>query len=294
MIMNIQHNNTPFFRAAVGLIIAVLAGMALAGTALAEPVFSQRVANPSAYDSVVESDVDGFFEKGAQMADNVTLASPATVRSVTWWGIFDDNDVPTGPVSFDVIFYANNVSNNLPNLGSILSSTNVTFSSLTDTGEQFGGDEPEDIYVFEADVPPTYLSAGTKVWFSVLADSGSTDDGPFMWRFDDGDESATRPYANRGDPFMSDVPAKNYSFVLDDGLQPLSPSYIKALSLTGGVVTLHITNLTVGATHHLLETDALSHPSWTTNGSFTASSSTTNLTTIVSGPQGFYQIKSEN
>jgi len=294
MIMNIQHNNTPFFRADAGLLIAVLAGMAMTGMALAEPVFSQRVANPSVTDGGVVSDVDGFFEKGAQMADNVTLASPATVRSVTWWGYFDDNDVPAGPVSFDVIFYANNVSNNLPNLGSILSSTNVTFSSLTDTGEQFGGDGPEDIFVFETDVPPTYLSAGTKVWFSVLADSGSTADGTFMWRFDDGDESATRPYANRGDPFMSDVPPKNYSFVLDDGLAPLAPSRINGLSLSGGILTLYVTNLTVGATHRLLETDSLSHPSWTTNGSFTASSSTTNLTTIVSGPQGFYQIKSEN
>jgi len=294
MIMNIQHNNTPFFRADAGLLIAVLAGMAMTGMALAEPVFSQRVANPSVTDGGVVSDVDGFFEKGAQMADNVTLASPATVRSVTWWGYFDDNDVPAGPVSFDVIFYANNVSNNLPNFGSILSSTNVTFSSLTDTGEQFGGDGPEDIFVFEADVPPTYLSAGTKVWFSVLADSGSTDDGPFMWRFDDGDESATRPYANRGDPFMSDVPPKNYSFVLDDGLAPLAPSRINGLSLSGGVVTLRITNLTVGATHTVLEADTLAPLSWTTNGTFAASSTATNWTTPVAGPRMFYKVRTRH
>ncbi len=275
------------------LLAMAVAVAAVTGPVLAKPVFSQRVPNPSVEDGAGGSDRDGFFGRLGQSADDVTLETSATVRRVTWWGIFNENDVPTGPVSFDVVFYAD--AGNLPDAGTILSSTNVTFSTLTDTGEQFGDKwYNDDIYVFQTDVPPTQLPGGTQVWFSVLADSGTPDDGDFMWRADNGTRSAYRiDDDSPATPFVGSG-GNDFSFVLDDGL-PLTPGLINGLSLAGSMVTLQITNLlTVGVTHHVLRTDSLSPPSWTTNGSFTTSSATTNWTAPASGSKTFYRIKSED
>ena len=148
----------------------------LTGSASATILFSQRVPNPELEDSASGSDVDGFFGGGSQSADNLTLASPAIAHTVTWWGIFGEEGVPVNPVSFDLIFYAD--ASGLPDKNSVLSSTNVTFTTLTDTGENFG-ENPwgDNVYVFQANLTPTSLPGGEQIWFSVLADSRSADDG---------------------------------------------------------------------------------------------------------------------
>ena len=210
--------------------------IALTGVSLAAPVFSQRVANPSSSDAGTISDVNGLSNRGAQAADNLTLASPATVRSVKWWGYFDDNAVPIAPISFDIVFYAD--AGGLPDQGNILSSTSVTFAEIADTGENFGGDPgEEDIYVFEANVPPTNLPGGTQVWFSVLADSGSSNDGEFFWRFDSitGAYGAARLDFAAANPFQRE-PERDFSFVLDDAPIPGSFPEITSFRRIGGDV----------------------------------------------------------
>jgi len=210
--------------------------IALTGVSLAAPVFSQRVANPSSSDAGTISDVNGLSNRGAQAADNLTLASPATVRSVKWWGYFDDNAVPIAPISFDIVFYAD--AGGLPDQGNILSSTSVTFAEIADTGENFGGDPgEEDIYVFEANVPPTNLPGGTQVWFSVLADSGSSNDGEFFWRFDSitGAYGAARLDFAAANPFQRE-PERDFSFVLDDAPIPESFPEITSFRRIGGDV----------------------------------------------------------
>lgn len=210
--------------------------IALTGVSLAAPVFSQRVANPSSSDAGTISDVNGLSNRGAQAADNLTLASPATVRSVKWWGYFDDNAVPIAPISFDIVFYAD--AGGLPDQGNILSSTSVTFAEIADTGENFGGDPgEEDIYVFEANVPPTNLPGGTQVWFSVLADSGNSNDGEFFWRFDSitGAYGAARLDFAAANPFQRE-PERDFSFVLDDAPIPGSFPEITSFRRIGGDV----------------------------------------------------------
>lgn len=210
--------------------------IALTGVSLAAPVFSQRVANPSSSDAGTISDVNGLSNRGAQAADNLTLASPATVRRVKWWGYFDDNAVPIAPISFDIVFYAD--AGGLPDQGNILSSTSVTFAEIADTGENFGGDPgEEDIYVFEANVPPTNLPGGTQVWFSVLADSGSSNDGEFFWRFDSitGAYGAARLDFAAANPFQRE-PERDFSFVLDDAPIPGSFPEITSFRRIGGDV----------------------------------------------------------
>ena len=101
----------------------------------ASPFFSQRVENPNSRDSAAGSDVDAFFGRGSIFADNVTLESSKTARSVIWWGYFDDNKVPNS-LNFNIRFYAN--KNGLPDTENILSSTNIAFIKFNDTKMKLG------------------------------------------------------------------------------------------------------------------------------------------------------------
>ena len=65
-------------------IIAVLLLAIPAGLASAEPIFSQT--KMVSYSGSIGSDRDAIWGAGAQVFDDLTLGSPATVRSVTWWG----------------------------------------------------------------------------------------------------------------------------------------------------------------------------------------------------------------
>ena len=186
----------------------------------ASPFFSQRVENPNSRDSAAGSDVDAFFGRGSIFADNVTLESSKTARSVIWWGYFDDNKVPSS-LNFNIKFYAN--KNGLPDTENILSSTNIAFIKFNDTGENFGGESRgEDIYVFYANLTPTNITKQEQVWLSIQADSGNTSDGVFMWRFDDGISGAANQLS---DPIRFPdkkfykffiEPNRDFSFVLDD------------------------------------------------------------------------------
>jgi hypothetical protein len=219
--MNFKIFSKPLCQSPMQLVlIAIVLALSVAGSASGEILFSQRVPNPDQEDAASGSDWDAFFDRGAQSADNLTLASPAIAQTVTWWGIFGDNDIPVTPVSFDLIFYAD--ASGLPDTNSVLSSTNVTFTTLTDTGQNFGNNFwSDDVYVFQANLTPTSLPGGEQIWFSVLADSGSDSDGVFMWRFDNGgDLAAWRVDLALALPFTAD--RADYSFVLEGVPEPTS------------------------------------------------------------------------
>lgn len=182
--------------------LGVLTVMLTSSSASAVTLFSQTITDPATSDGAFASDRDALTN-GQQLADDVTLTTTGTVRSVTWWGTFGPfNETPVIPVSFDLIFYGD--SGGLPDVGNVISSTAVSFTSLTDTGDNFG-DEPsgKDIYVFHTNVTPTLLNAGTKVWFSVLADTSNDSDDSFLWRNDDNGNSARRN--DLSNPFISSI-----------------------------------------------------------------------------------------
>ena len=70
---------------------SLLAGVAVAltacGPASASPIFTQATTNTAVFDGAAGSDRDAIFGNGQQLADDFSVASPATIRSVTWWGI---------------------------------------------------------------------------------------------------------------------------------------------------------------------------------------------------------------
>jgi hypothetical protein len=202
--------------------------MLLTGSAFSSPFFSQRVpGHPRDQDGSMPSAVvyDFFGRVVAQRcADNVILSASKVARSVSWWGKFEDNDAPAS-VRFHIAFYGDN--NGMPNRGDVLSSTDVTFTKLNDTGDDFGVNPGgDDIYVFRANITPIPIEKGKQVWFSVLGDSGE-ESGSFGWRFQqadtisacdvqDLDRDISEMIFDWTDGGSGGIGPNNFSFVLDD------------------------------------------------------------------------------
>lgn len=204
MLTHVTHD----LRQLKSLLIGVAAVLTAGGSASASPIFTQVTTNTEVFDGASGSDRDAIFGNGQQMADDFTVGSSATIQSVTWWGIYKNpikEGSPQQPWSFEIFVYGDN--GGLPDTSNVVGSSQVSFSSLTDTGENFG-DDPfgADIYVFTADVTPINLSAGTTYWFSVLADTGNDAINNFLWRLAE-DGNAVRRTGEDGtftDPFSTD------------------------------------------------------------------------------------------
>ena len=208
-------------------LVAIIAIGIVVSPALGAPVFSQTT---TPITGATGSDRDSFSRQGYQSADDVTLGSSATVRSVTWWGVFDSDDTPVTPVSFDLIFYAD--VGGVPDATTVISSTTVVFESLVDTGFELASGET--IYEFQADITPTLLPGGETVWFSVLADTDNDADDDFSWAHDSGNGT----YAFRGpiatDPWDTWI-GRNL-FILDDAAIAQPTLEITSIAWIGGDV----------------------------------------------------------
>jgi hypothetical protein len=214
--------------AAASALPALVLSAAIAGLAWdadAAPIFSQT---PTVVGGL-GSDRD-YSDDGSQAADNFTLAAPATVRSVTWRGIFIFADTPVFPLSFDLYIYGNTNpggTGDVPDTANVLSTTTVTFSSasaITDTGLDAAG---SNVYEFRANVNPTALSSGTSYWFSPLADSTNDDTDDWLWgKADTFDPAAVRTLT---DSAFTAADLGPFYFVLDDAPVP-EPSSIGLLT----------------------------------------------------------------
>jgi len=141
-------------------------------------------------------------------ADDFELTDAATIRSVTWRGMYDSANTPMFPTSFDLTIYDD--VGGLP--GTVLSNTTVNITGV-DTGDDLG---IRDVYEFQADLTATPLLGGTTYWFSTLADTNAdTDDD---WRWTSGfsnDASATQDNVTGSGPW-SNIDRGPFYFVLDD------------------------------------------------------------------------------
>jgi hypothetical protein len=207
----------------VGIIAAAVAD----SSASAETLFSQTKTAP--FHASIGSDRDAIWGAGAQAYDDLTLASPATITRATWWGLLGFNDTPVAPVSFDLIFYGD--AGRQPDTSNVISSTSVSFTSLTSTGFEINDD---DVYEFQADVTPTVLPGGMKVWFSVLADTSNDTDDDFLWAVEwESGQTAHRAPLTETEPF--DLFEGMQLFVLDGEPVP-EPGTMSMAFLTLGTL----------------------------------------------------------
>lgn len=198
-------------------------------------IYEQKPASTgSSYAS--DRDSPGLGASPQHMADNFQLASPATVRSVTWRGGFSGSATLSLPLSFDVIFYANQVASisgvprNVPNPNSVVGMTTVSVPSTAMTG--IGGTRFE----FEADITPIALAAGTTYWLSIVADTRNDANDNFGWIYGAGGDG----HASLTDLGFAMVPtffdrAESFYWVLDDAAIP-EPASLTLLLLGAAAV----------------------------------------------------------
>jgi hypothetical protein len=165
-----------------------------------------------------------------QTADDFTLAAAATIRSVKWWGQYGPFDqTPVAPFSFQIIFYGD--SGGLPDTSNVLSSTTVQFAALEPPVEIIPDTFRDNIhYEFRADITPTPIPTGTKVWFSILANTANDPDDSFLIRKDDLGTSAWRN--NLAAPFVAD-PSRLLFELHNTPLRPSTTIYADDFSSGG-------------------------------------------------------------
>lgn len=213
--------------------VGIIAAMLATCSADAAPLFTQATTNTNVTDGAFGSDRDAIFGNGQQMADDFTVGSPATIRSVTWWGTYSNRIQEASPQQswdFEIIVYGDNAG--LPDTSNVIGSSQVRFNSLTDTGENFANNPSgNDIYVFNANVTPIDVSAGTTYWFSVLADTSNDSINNFSWRFAEGGNAAKRTGDNGvfTDPFLEDARTTSAMLFILDSVEVPEPSAIATL-----------------------------------------------------------------
>ncbi|HEY0010004.1 MAG TPA: PEP-CTERM sorting domain-containing protein [Tepidisphaeraceae bacterium] len=168
--------------AAAAIFAAPLFILAHAPFASAAPIYSQT---PTGGDGFVVSD-RGNGTNGFRFADDFTLGAPGTVRSVTWRGTYVNGTLPPADaLKFKLTFYATN-NLNAPDNADVngLGNTDVLFTaaSLNQVGTATNGSVVRPLYEFRADLTtPLALAAGTRYWFSTMADTSSEVDNNFRW-----------------------------------------------------------------------------------------------------------------
>lgn len=148
-----------------------------------------RVAGADVVYSQIPTGGDGFAvsdrnqgTNGIRHADDFTLASAATVRSLIWRGTYAATNTVTFPLSFKLTIYADTGAG-LPNASNVLADTAVTFASLS-LIQPVGTASGFTLYEFRADFDPDAdlsLTAGTRYWLSVMADTTNDPDDNFRW-----------------------------------------------------------------------------------------------------------------
>jgi hypothetical protein len=152
------------------------------------------------------ADTDFYTDWGEQfweqVADDILLADPATIRRIVWWGFYGGNfsgstQPPEGPETMRIRFYDARPEDGLP--GATLYEESYLNPSRTATGRIVFVPMLAPEYIFQVDLPTAFeLDAGEVYWLEVVqvGDVDST----FRWEYSPGDGA---PYAVRN-PWFPD------------------------------------------------------------------------------------------
>ena len=172
-------------------IYSVLVLVAAAAPSRAGIIVDQPPLNTGGLGADTDFINDSGIESWQQVADDILLDAPATVRRVVWWGFyggdFSGNPLPPeGPETMRIRFYDARPGDGLP--GDRLFEESFLNPSRMETGRiVFSNGAPEHIYEVEL-TTPFDLAAGVPLWLEIVqvGDVDST----FRWEVSPGDETS--------------------------------------------------------------------------------------------------------
>lgn len=163
------------FNKSITMALAVIGGLALISSAMANPVIYD---NGFVDETQLTTGSDFDFPSDQQVADDFDLQLHSTITDIHWWGAYGFSDTPTEPDNFTIQIFAD--AGGAPGLNP-LHEINVGEAGRTDTGIDrlnLAG-VLIDIYEYWVEIEPLKLGAGT-FWLSIINDTpGDTDDNWF-------------------------------------------------------------------------------------------------------------------
>lgn len=203
----------------------VFVSLATAGAATVytqPPLWTQGNSIGNVQTSQVDSTTTGF-----EAFENFTLGANATIRSVSWYGVYLTGTLTNGApntTSWDLSFSAD--SSGAP--GTQLSLTTLTAAQVTSNLVGTGnlGFNTINVYLFTANLSAFSATSGVQYWFSALS-HGSTFLPRFAWmQGSGGDNVSYSLQLTSGTPVGSSTPAGDRAFTLYDTAQVPEPSSI--------------------------------------------------------------------
>lgn len=203
----------------VVLVCVVVAGSASYGRA--ETIWDQQPTGTGGVSADTEF-VDDLGRLTWELeADNILLTTSATVRQLTWWGLYGGNfsgspDPPVGDEWFRIRFYAPRGGDGLPDDANILSEQFLLNPTRVYTGRDFFGGSAHE-FLYEAPLNEAFFLASDTLYWLEIVQFGDVES-HFRWEFGSG-ALAGRAFVN---PVVSDwrFVGGNFAFQLSSVPEP--------------------------------------------------------------------------
>ncbi len=115
----------------------------------------------------ISSQLDLVYPMNSQLADDFELTTAADIDGVHWWGAFWNGAGYPVTTEFNIIFYADNGTGNMPTgagMNDPTSTALAVYTNLTVTGTSVGTDR----YEYDVTLPSAFsAAAGTKYWIAI-------------------------------------------------------------------------------------------------------------------------------
>ena len=172
-----------------------------------------------------------------QLADDILLASPATIRRIVFWGFYGDTFIPVPqppPITetFRVRFYGARPGDGLPDENNIFYEEAFLDPSRTATGRiiHTGPAPPEFVYQIDLTTPVS-LAANTPVWLEIVQ-LGNIDS-HFRWEVSVAERTGQAfKNANTGGNWVSTLPSLDADLAYQLWTIP-EPESLALLTLAG-------------------------------------------------------------